>query len=527
MHTNEHGTQATRRHKIISFIKRKKWWFIIGLIALVLIMLFSGNGNGDQSEPVVVQRGSVVAEVSITGEVKPSHSIDLAFEQGGRISAVYASVGKEVYKGATLVVQENASLYAQLSQAQAGLATQQAKLDELTKGARPQEIAAKEAELNKAKQDLSSYYNNAINVLNDAYAKANDAVRKQTDSLFDNDESTSPQLTFSTGDAQAKIDGEFQRVLIRDLLNSWAKNVSTLQLYSLDPIDAALEQGQNNLATIRTFLNVLSRALDSSLGLSSTDLAAYKASINTALSNINTAASSVSTQQQSVATQKLIVERISNELSILVSGATQEQIKAQEAQVLQAQGQVDYYYAQIAKTVLRASFDGVVTKVAIDPGEIVAANIPVVSIIGAGAYEIEAYITESDIAKVRIGNTASVTLDAYGSGVLFNAKVTHIDISETRVEGVATYKALLQFSEEDERILPGLTANIDILTNRKDDVLYIPTREILIKEGKKYVTVREGENDSKEVEIETGLRGSDGRTEIISGLSEGQVLVTE
>jgi multidrug efflux pump subunit AcrA (membrane-fusion protein) len=149
-----------------------------------------------------------------------------------------------------------------------------------------------------------------------------------------------------------------------------------------------------------------------------------------------------------------------------------------------------------------------------------------VSLIGGGNFEIEANIAESDIAKVKVGNTAKVTLDAYGKGVLFEATITQIDLSETVLEGVATYKTKFQFKDKDERILPGLTADVDVMSGKKENVLYVPTRNIVI-DGRKYFVMKiKGENTTK-TEITTGLRGSDGRTEVLSGVNEGDVIGIE
>jgi len=127
------------------------------------------------------------------------------------------------------------------------------------------------------------------------------------------------------------------------------------------------------------------------------------------------------------------------------------------------------------------------------------------------------------------GETAKTTLDAYGPNVEFNAKIISRDLAETVIEGVATYKIVLLFDGEDERILPGLTANVDILVDKKDDVLYIPTRNILDRNGEKIVKLVTSEKNGayQEIKISTGLRGSDGRTEILFGISDGQKILAE
>jgi len=497
--------------KIFSFIKRRKWWLIAALVIIIIVIVRSGGKTGPQT--IAVERGDVVSEVSVTGQVKPAQNIDLAFEKSGRISQVSVELGQKVSTGQRLVSIENADLYAQLAQAQA-------QLDQLKNGARPEELAAKQAELATAQETLASYYRNTINTINDAYAKSDDAVRKQLDDIFNNDESN-PQLAFSSNDSQAETDAIFKRIHVSGVLNTWKNELSTLSITSSnETIFSELLTAQQDVAKIRDLLNTIGKVIDAAQGVSTTTLSGYQSALNIARTNVNTAATALSTQQQNISTQHLTVDRVQNEFYITQQGATTQTIAAQQAQV-------DYYASQVAKTILRAPFSGTITKIAYKTGEIVTPNESVISVVGAGAYEIETNITESDIAKIKVGDSANVTLDAYGSNVFFDATVGSINISETIIEGVATYKTVLQFSKEDERILPGLTANVDILSGKAENVLFVPTRNIQTDNGHYFVNIVDTNDQTNKIEIEIGLKGSDGRTQVLSGLSEGQKILAQ
>jgi len=140
-------------------------------------------------------------------------------------------------------------------------------------------------------------------------------------------------------------------------------------------------------------------------------------------------------------------------------------------------------------------------------------------------FQIEANIPEADIAKVKPGQTANVTLDAYGPDVLFHASVVSVDPAETIVDGVPTYKTTFQFEGTDARIKSGMTANIDIQGQMHENVLSVPQRAVVNHNGKKYVTIKTGKNTTKEVVVSLGLRGSDGAIEITDGLSVGDEVV--
>ena len=157
-------------------------------------------------------------------------------------------------------------------------------------------------------------------------------------------------------------------------------------------------------------------------------------------------------------------------------------------------------------------------------GEIATVGTPLASVISYAAYEIEAFVPEADIAKIRSGSGASVTLDAYGGDVVFDAVVVTIDPAETVLDGVATYKTSLQFAVADPRVKSGMTANTDIEGERRDNVLFIPARAVSEKDSVKIVRILEGE-DVREAVVETGIRGSNGDIEILSGLNEGDTIL--
>lgn len=92
------------------------------------------------------------------------------------------------------------------------------------------------------------------------------------------------------------------------------------------------------------------------------------------------------------------------------------------------------------------------------------------------------------------------------------------------IEGVPTYKVTLQFDEKDERIKSGMTANLDITTNRHDNAISVSQRAIITKNNEKFVRVLEGQT-IKEKPVKVGIKGSDGNIEITEGLIEGEKVV--
>ncbi len=535
-----------------------------------------------------VKRGNILQEVNVTGRVKPSREVDLAFEKSGRVEVVSVKVGDNIGEGKILVSLSQTDLRAQLAEANAKVESARAQLwqyqaagereeitlAELKRGTRSEEIQivitkaanAKKtlddaslnlAEVNKkATVDLKNLYDDVKDILNDAYTQGDDAVNKQLGEVFSDASLGTPKLTFST-DPQEKINAEAGRLAMTEVLKQFKAGVDALST-EYTRLDEAMNKTEIHLQNIRDFLSTVNSAVNKAVGLSATTANTYRANITTGRNNVNKSLSSISSQRQLIAAQKITNQNsitaaqtkvndaksallvAQDELALKEAGTTSEQIQAQEAQlrqakftvtsqealVKQAQTNVQNIQAQIEKTILKSPITGLVTKQDAKVGEIVAANVTTVSVISQNDVEIEAHIPEADIAKIAVGNNAKVTLDAYGENMSFNAHIVRIDPAETIIEGVATYKITLEFLTKDERIKPGLTANIDVLADMRENVLAIPQRALVEQNGKTLVRLVNPDNTFREVQITTGLRGSDGMIEIIQGLQEGETVIT-
>ena len=259
--------------------------------------------------------------------------------------------------------------------------------------------------------------------------------------------------------------------------------------------------------------------------LSQTTIDTWRGEAATARTNVGIVVSNLLAADEKLKTAESNFSLANQELVLKKAGATNEQIQAQEAQVEKAEANVLSYRAQLSKTILRSPINGVVTRQNAKVGEIISANSVLVSIISEFNFEIEVDVPEVDVAKLELGDTAKATLDAYGDDEIFTAIVVAIDPAETFIEGVPSYKTTLQFKEENGRIRSGMTANLDILTDKKVGVIVIPQRAVIAKNGSKFVRVVVKE-DIIEKEIKTGLRGSYGNIEVLEGLSEGEKVIT-
>lgn len=503
-------------------------------LVIVLLIIFSifgynffvSDSSGPAKDTIKVEKRDIVQEVSVTGKVVPKKSVSLSFDRIGKIIGMNVSVGDTVKEGDVLAYLDAGELSAELAQTEANLRAEEAKLLDLKKGAKPEEIAISEARVIGAISSISDAKTSLADEIRSVYAKADDAIRNKIDKYFDNPKSSNPMLSFVVSDGSLKSEIEFDRYLVEIALNKWADSLLAMG----DEVGNGifLEESKNNLSTLKNFLNKTSIAVNALIptsNLSQITIDTYKTDTSTARTNINSAILSLSTAEQRLnsAENNLIIYQ--EELNLKKAGATIEQILAQEARVDQVKAMVKSIKVQISKTYLRSPIAGKVAKKNFDVGEVVSANSPAFLVLSEGNLEVEANITEADISKIKIGDSTKMTLDAYGDQVVFLAKVSKIDPAETIIEGIATYKTTFEISEQDERLKPGMTANLDILIATKNSVLAIPQRNITSKNGLRFVRVYLSGGQEEERQIEVGLRGSDGFIEIISGLREGELVL--
>lgn len=502
--------------KIKKLLKNK--FVIIGLIVLVIVVIIalSRGGSSVSFESATAERGTIKEQVSVTGKVLPVAKADLAFEKSGAIAKILVKVGDRVKAGQTLASLDNAADLANYQSAQA-------KLDDVRRSLRPEELAAEQAKVDSSKVLLDNAGKDALDAFRDGYVKAQGAVVNYTDSFFSNPQSVNPTINIrvSSSNLERSINGK--RLLVTMELNKWKADLDANGA-AIDKAADLLAGADGHLSVIKDYMGTLSSIVNDlnpgNSGLTQSAIDTYVSYANSAQSGLNQAISAITVAETSLKNKIAAYDEARNNFGLKNAGASPEAIRAQEATVAA-------YRAEWSKDTLTSPIDGLVTRVEPDLGEFVSAGSVVFSVQSYGDYKIEAFVPEADIAKVAAGNTAQVTLDAYGSDTLFKAKVVTIDPAETVLEGVPTYKVTLYFTDRDERIRSGMTANTDILTHEKSDTIVIPLRAVTDDNGTKTVKlIRDDGKTYDVVPVQTGLKGYDGMIEIVSGLTAGQKVVT-
>ncbi|MBK9020442.1 MAG: efflux RND transporter periplasmic adaptor subunit [Sulfuritalea sp.] len=157
--------------------------------------------------------------------------------------------------------------------------------------------------------------------------------------------------------------------------------------------------------------------------------------------------------------------------------SAEAQVRNGEAIVRQREAQLAAARVDLTRTSITAPVDGVVVKRSIEPGQTVAASLqaPELFVIAKNLtdMQVETSIDEADVGRVRLGQKATFTVDAF-AGRHFEGEVRQVRKAATVVSNVVTYTVVISAANPDLTLLPGMTANVRIITAQKDKVLKAP-----------------------------------------------------
>lgn len=480
---------------------RKKTLFItIGAIIIISIIGFViWKNNNIPSELISVKRGTLVQDVSATGKVEFPTKIDLHFKNSGKLVSINTGIGKKVLAGQILAKQDTAELDAQVSEMKAGIELQQAKLDQLLGGASDEEVSLSQITLDQTKNTQEILVKNAYeNMLNSTI----EAVPEDGDSDY-----TAPIISgtynlgkegtikissyYSTGGTSFNVTGLTNGTGLSNMITS--QPIGNSGLYIKFP---------NN-----TNINVTDWIINIPNKKASNYLANYNA------------------YQSALSQAKSLIDQRTAELALKKAPARSLDIAVYQAQVNQAKALLQKIQSQRSELLILAPSSGSVTKINGDVGEIINPDKAVITFVAENVLQIKLNIIEDKIINVKVGQEAEITFDAI-ENQKFSGKIVSIDPAETEIQGAIYYETTIIFDKVDEHIKSGMTANVLIKTDVKENALFIPVSAIRIKDNKKYVQILENKKTVSK-EVTTGIKNSMGMIEIISGLEEGeQVMVS-
>ena len=480
--------------------------------------------NNAPYEVVIAKRGDLIQEVSASGKVEFPTKIDLHFKNSGKLVEINAKVGKKVLSNQLLAKQDTAQLDAQVSEMQAGIDLQKAKLQQLISGASFEDINVYETSVINAEQSLEESKKNLIDKIKNAYTKSDDAVRGKSDQLFNNPKEYNSQLIFVTSDSRLESDIESQRFLLESVLSTWSESLKTISTQS--DLSSEIALANKNINQIKSFLDDISSVVNSLTvysNVSQSVIDKWKTDISTARTNVDLVASNLSLAEESIKTKEGALKTSQNQLTFKKAGARPTDISVYQAQISQAEASLQKTLAQRKELMIFAPSQGVVTYVNGEVGEIISPDMNIVSFASLGSLQVKLNVVEDKIVDVKIGQEVRITFDAI-ENERFTGRVVAIDPAETIVGGVVYYQTTILFDKADERVRSGMTANVWIKTAVSNNTLFLPVSAVLKKNGKKIVQVLSG-NQIIEKDVIVGIKNDSGMIEVISGISEGEQVV--
>ena len=284
--------------------------------------------------------------------------------------------------------------------------------------------------------------------------------------------------------------------------------------------------------------------------LAEIDTSLFEAQVNQAKATIDNARANLAKIQATAANDRLTLNRYKNlykrgfiaksELDLAESTYASDvaQIRAAQAQINQALASYSTAESNLRYTKITSPVDGVVISRAVDVGQTVAASFQTPELFSVAQdltqMQIEASVSEADIGKVKKEQEVEYTLDGYPDET-FRGKVSQVRISPTTVSNVVTYSVIIDVENDDLKLIPGMTANVSIITSRKENILCAQNAALKFTpntDGKGPKYEKQGiwmlsDNTPKRVEVETGV-SDESYTEIISDkLKDGDLIITE
>ncbi len=212
--------------------------------------------------------------------------------------------------------------------------------------------------------------------------------------------------------------------------------------------------------------------------------------------------------------------------------------QTQEVALAQARNRLADAREELADYSVRAPFDGIVTGLSVAAGDSISRSDVLASVITKEMHA-RVLLNEIDAVSVKTGNVAELSFDALGGKRIFGT-VTKMDTIGTVSQNVVSYTVEIGFDTSEPALKPGMSTDVEILIEERRGVLAVPSSAVKSDDRGKYVLVPKtgaepglgnGAGGFKDLpyrpaRVETGI-ADETMTEIVSGLSEGDAIVTQ
>ncbi|MCP4421779.1 MAG: efflux RND transporter periplasmic adaptor subunit [Chloroflexi bacterium] len=513
--------------------KKSRRWLSIGGIVLLLgvciFAVFTIRGNIEEMRSSLeAQAGDVVTAVigdlsataSATGQVESAQVTNLSAETPGIVQEVMVRVGDTVAAGDVLVQLETETLEFRVARMQQNLTLQEINLEALNNGSTDEDIAAAQAAVTSAQLNL-------VDLL--AGPSAQEIAESEA-----NISSQQANIASAAASYNSTLDSVTDSAIAAaqvDLVNAQIAYDNAQDVNEDNPnatTHAALEDAATDLAVAQTALDsLLDGPNQGNISSSAANVSASVANLEQTQANydkqlLGATASQIAAAQASLAQAESTLDR-------LLESASAEDIAIAEAGIEQARLSLLDAEESLAKATITAPFAGLVTAVNVSEGEMGSGTLIQIM---SNSYQVVLSVDEIDVGVIAIGQEATLTLETWPDSEIAS-EVTSIAPSANNGDSVVSYDVTLQLATSELPILVGMTANANLITDNREDVLLVPNAAITADREANAYTVNlitgelDGRPTTEETAVTIGLKDGD-FTQIISGLSAGdEVMIGE
>jgi HlyD family secretion protein len=465
----------------------------------------------EQGVTATVETGDVIASVTVSGVARATEAARLRFPDAGRIADILVAKGDGVKKGDVLALLDAGDLDADRREAMAGLSRALASRDELVQGP-----------TTEAREEISITVENARANLERVRTEEAEKVASARRTLLGSDLALVPEILDSNdvpptigGTYTCDEAGTYQIEIYRSgALSGYSYRVTGLEKGTYSAyVDQAGAFGECGL-TLQLDADESYRNMTWTLAIPNTRGASYLANQN---------ALALAEERERAA-----IDAASDALTAALAAETEDIADPRTEVLKKADADIDAALARVARVdalrerrILRSPFDGTVTDIVPEIGEVTPANEPAITLVSNNAFEVIARIPEIDITKVSESNPATLVFDAKDSERI-PASVAFLSPLASPVDGVAYFDATIALDVVPEWVREGLNADVEIVIDAERGVPRIPRRFLYERDGTTYALVRENGIDT-ERKVTIGTVGTDGYAAV--DLAPGTVVV--
>ena len=492
-------------------MKHWKFWLIAGMLVLVgtgvLVMRIRSNAAQATSytQVVTVERGSLVATITPTGEVIARYQAKLSFDANGvPLTELNVAPGQQVQRGQVLARIDPSSLQRAVDQAEADLLAAEEALEkaknpytELDRQKAELDVALAEAALLEAKQATAAK----------SIQDAERALQQAKDKLvaLQNDPSTQEQI---------------------DRLQ-WLANIAEVEHGKLLEGPITTEEGRDRQLLAYNRMMDAKDNLEAAKARAALDLLNAQNQVIQAEETLAQLKAGLAEAQarNKIAQAEYNLAKAKDTLASILAGPNPKSIQLAQARYDAAKAALEKAQAALDAATMTAPFDSTVISVGAEVGDIISSSTIVVTLADLSNLRILATVDETDISKVEVGQEATITFDAF-PGRKFHGKVLEVPLEGKLVQNVVSYEVPISLEGTEEVSLrPGMTANVSIVVGRRENALLLPVLALQQAEDGYVVTVQDPANGTTmTTRVEVGL--SNGMyVEVRRGLNEGDRVV--